>query len=34
LKSVNVDLNFFENGKDVWYKVPYYVFDYVSLLNE
>jgi hypothetical protein len=33
---VNVDLDFFEKKekKEIWSKIPYYVFDYVSLLNK
>ena len=34
LNNVNVNLDFLENKeKNNWYKIPYYVFDYVSLLN-
>ena len=35
LSSVNVDFDLFkeENKKESWSRIPYYVFDYVSLLN-
>ncbi len=37
LGSVDVDLSFLKqkgDREDWWYKVPYYMFDYVSLLNK
>lgn len=37
LSSVDVDLSFLKqkgDREDWWYKVPYYMFDYVSLLNK
>lgn len=35
LSSVNVDFDLFKEGnkKEFWSRIPYYVFDYVSLLN-
>jgi hypothetical protein len=36
LSSVNVSFDLFEKKeqKEAWYRVPYYVFDYVSLVNK
>jgi hypothetical protein len=36
LNAVNLDLDFFnkKDRKKTWFRIPYYVFDYVSLLNE
>ena len=35
LNSVDVTLDFFDkNWKENWYRIPYYLFDYVSLLNK
>lgn len=35
LNNVSVNFDLFENGeKEKWFRVPYYVFDYVSLLNK
>ena len=35
LNSVNVDFNLFREGnkKEYWFRIPYYVFDYISLLS-
>ncbi len=35
LSSVNVDFDLFKEGnkKEFWSRIPYYIFDYVSLLN-
>ena len=35
LNSVDVTFDFFDkNWKENWYRIPYYLFDYVSLLNK
>ena len=38
LSTVNVNFDFFKENekedKDTWYRIPYYVFDYESLLNK
>ena len=35
LNNVSVNLDLFEEGKkEKWFRIPYYVFDYVSLLNK
>ena len=36
LGNLNVNFDFFEEkeDKDTWYRIPYYVFDYVSMLNK
>ena len=36
LSAVNVDFDLFDKKekKEMWYRIPYYVFDYVSLINK
>jgi hypothetical protein len=36
LSTVNVNFDLFDTSekKETWFRVPYYVFDYVSLINK